>query len=207
MTIASGTLYVRDGGNTVAYDVEIRNPAFNTEDGTVSVEVHTGNREGFGLIVQRANYTLESEGTVLESSSGRFKSSSFSISKAATLTGPVDLSRSKIPLSVTVSPTTTDSTETISFEVEPPAMVSPDDITINCTSSPGSVVVGEEIEVTATVNNSGSATANVNVAVTMAGASDSKTVSVPKGGSVDYTVTFAPDSPGEYQPTVSGVLQ
>lgn len=81
-----------------------------------------------------------------------------------------------------------------------PALVT----TESCEVSDTDVVVGEEVTVSATVENANEQVASVDTTVEFGDATESVTVTVPAGGERGVSATFVPESPDtQFGPSIS----
>jgi subtilase family serine protease len=77
----------------------------------------------------------------------------------------------------------------------------PSDVSVSCEGVPGQAVVGEEIPVSYTVTNGGSATAETTVAFRVNGDTLTETTETAAPGvSIGFKVNWTPEEAGSYTP-------
>lgn len=201
-TIASTTVNIEGfRGQYTSYAIEVRNPKVDGD--TVSVDVHTGNRDGDSAIVEEANYVLHADGSEIDRKEGaNFNNSSSSVSRAVTLSGEADTSSGTLPMSLELTFPAWSGSETLDFEVDIEPEVSESDLLVSCSRKPAEVTVGERVTIIATVENTAEADANVDIVVELAGATDEMTETVSAGETIEREVQFEMEEEGEYESEV-----
>lgn len=190
------------GANGTSYQIEARNPSFDMEAGTFSVEIFTGDRNGRTGFIRSANYTMRVNGGVVdEISDGQFAGREF-MSKAQTLSGNIDTTESSLFVEVNVEAFAWDSSVRMTFTVDVPKPQR-GDFQVDCSLTDSEIVAGDTATVSAVVSNGGDLDGKVVVSVSAAGVSEQRTLTIPAGGSGTIETTFAFDATGDYTPDVA----
>lgn len=193
MPIDTTTLVVSGfRGESTWYDLELATVEY--DGGAVTATVDTS-REGESAYVDSASVSLTINGGEVSTATENISSRSGSF----TISGPASPGDS---LSVEVVATNWDNeSATLSGSVPRPE-ADPDLVSVDCSTSPERITLGETTTVAATISNDNDNAVAVDVTFELADASETLTVDVGGGETEQAEVTFEPVDTGEYTPEI-----